>query len=135
MWCVWSSLAFFKCISVTLIIVYPVSFLHNIHGRLLLLCLFENDGIHRMVIEFARDCQSEGSANESVRQIIFRVAQLITSIPDKARAGAPTSLSSPYPFIFSFIGIEFFILLCVHFSNRRSQSIYFQLIPFVNLSY
>ncbi|XP_019175514.1 PREDICTED: telomere length regulation protein TEL2 homolog [Ipomoea nil] len=74
---------------------------HNLNAvcsnaeRLLLLCLFENDGIHQMVIEFARDCQSEGSANESVRHIIFRVAQLITSIPDKARAGAPTSLSSP----------------------------------------
>lgn len=105
------------------------------HGRLLLLCLFENDGVHRMVIEFDRDCQSEGSANESFRQIIFRVAQLITSIPDKARAGAPASLSSPYPFSFSFIGTKCLILLCVPFSNRSSQSVYFQRVPLVKYSY
>ncbi|VFQ62091.1 unnamed protein product [Cuscuta campestris] len=63
--------------------------------RLLLLCLFENDGALRLVIEFDTDCRAKGSTRESVQQNIVRVSQLITSIPDKVRARAPASLSSP----------------------------------------
>ncbi|CAH9066105.1 unnamed protein product [Cuscuta epithymum] len=62
--------------------------------RLLLLCLFENDGLLRIVIEFSSDSRTKGYTHESVQQIIFQVSQLITSIPDKARTRAPTSLSS-----------------------------------------
>ncbi|KAK9278448.1 hypothetical protein L1049_028013 [Liquidambar formosana] len=62
--------------------------------RLLVLCLLENDGIFRMAREFGGSCQSEDFTNERLKSTISRVAQLVASIPDKARSGAPTSLSS-----------------------------------------
>ena len=42
--------------------------------------------------------QSKDSTSEQLKPAVSRVAQIIASIPDKARLGAPTSLSSQYPF-------------------------------------
>lgn len=61
--------------------------------RLLVLCLLENNGVLQMVRDFCGGCQFEDLGQEQLKQVISRVSQLITSIPDKARQGAPTSLS------------------------------------------
>ncbi|KAL2465452.1 embryo defective [Abeliophyllum distichum] len=61
--------------------------------RLLVLCLLENDGVLQMVKKFAGYCHSEDLSHQQREQIISRVAQLVTAIPDKARRGAPISLS------------------------------------------
>ncbi|GER48834.1 hypothetical protein STAS_26027 [Striga asiatica] len=60
---------------------------------LLILCLLENDMILQMAREFCGFRQSENLSCEQLKQSISRVTQLISSIPDKARRGAPTSLS------------------------------------------
>ncbi|KAK4436919.1 Telomere length regulation protein TEL2 [Sesamum alatum] len=62
--------------------------------RLLVLCLLENDLILQMAREFAGGSQFQDLSHEQLKQAISKVSQLITSIPDKARQGAPTSLSS-----------------------------------------
>ncbi|XP_010663036.1 uncharacterized protein LOC100256409 isoform X2 [Vitis vinifera] len=66
--------------------------------RLLVLCLFENDGILQMAREFGSSFQSEDSISERMKPAVSRVAQLMVSIPDKAPLGAPTSLSSHFFF-------------------------------------
>ncbi|XWS51359.1 hypothetical protein CRYUN_Cryun12cG0170100 [Craigia yunnanensis] len=62
--------------------------------RLLVLCLLDNGGVLKMAIEFAVSPQSEDTINESLKSAVSRVAQIVTSIPDKARLKAPPLLSS-----------------------------------------
>ncbi|KAI3688672.1 hypothetical protein L2E82_46425 [Cichorium intybus] len=54
--------------------------------RLVALCLLENDGVLQLTREFSHQPKDKAE--------ISRVAQLITSVPDKARFGASTLLSS-----------------------------------------
>ncbi|XP_051147882.1 uncharacterized protein LOC127263012 [Andrographis paniculata] len=61
--------------------------------RLLVLCLLENDMVLQIAREFASGGQFEDVSHEQLRQTISRISQLITSIPDKARRGAPAALS------------------------------------------
>lgn len=67
-------------------------------NRLLVICLLENDLVCQMTREFAGDCQFEDAGHEQVKKAISASSQLITSIPDKARRGAPASLSPRYPY-------------------------------------
>ncbi|KAF5807033.1 putative telomere length regulation protein [Helianthus annuus] len=60
--------------------------------RLLALCLLENDGVLQLVREFSHQ---PGNNNLERRKFnISKVSQLVTSVPDKARLGASTLLSS-----------------------------------------
>ncbi|KAJ0571205.1 hypothetical protein HanHA300_Chr05g0187661 [Helianthus annuus] len=60
--------------------------------RLLALCLLENDGVLQLVREFSHQ---PGDNNLERRKFnISKVSQLVTSVPDKARLGASTLLSS-----------------------------------------
>ncbi|KAJ0578403.1 putative telomere length regulation protein [Helianthus annuus] len=60
--------------------------------RLLALCLLENDGVLQLVREFS---YQPGNNNLERRKFnISKVSQLVTSVPDKARLGASTLLSS-----------------------------------------
>ncbi|XP_057806839.1 uncharacterized protein LOC131021593 [Salvia miltiorrhiza] len=61
--------------------------------RLLVICLLENDLVRQMTREFSGDCDFEDASHEQVKKSISAASQLITSIPDKARRGAPASLS------------------------------------------
>ncbi|KAK4568904.1 hypothetical protein RGQ29_004357 [Quercus rubra] len=70
---------------------HDVNSVHSNTERLLVLCLLENDGVLHMAREF---WQSKNSLSERLTPVVSRVAQIIASIPDKARLGAPTSLSS-----------------------------------------
>lgn len=63
--------------------------------RLLVLCLFENGGLRKMVLESAIRNQ-DGGFSAGTNQTVLTLAQLIASIPDKARPKAPSSLLSPY---------------------------------------
>ncbi|KAK9119955.1 hypothetical protein Scep_018048 [Stephania cephalantha] len=66
--------------------------------RLLILCLVEKDG----VLEMARELGASPKSGESTKNIaktdntvfISKLAQLVVSIPDKARLNAPAALSS-----------------------------------------
>ncbi|XP_071692455.1 uncharacterized protein [Rutidosis leptorrhynchoides] len=60
--------------------------------RLLALCLLENDGVLELAREFCH--QSDDISLEQHKSAIFKVAQLVTSVPDKARSGASNLLSS-----------------------------------------
>ncbi|XP_023732720.1 uncharacterized protein LOC111880521 [Lactuca sativa] len=60
--------------------------------RLLALCLLENDGVLQLARDFSH--QSKDINLEQHKAAISRVAQLVTSVPDKARLGASTLLSS-----------------------------------------
>ncbi|KAK6148135.1 hypothetical protein DH2020_019047 [Rehmannia glutinosa] len=62
--------------------------------RLVVLCLLENDLVHQMARDFAGFCQFEDLSHEQLKQAISEVSLLITSVPDKARRGAPASLSA-----------------------------------------
>lgn len=63
-------------------------------SRLLVLFLLENAGVLQMAREFGDSRQSEDFTNERFKPVISRLAQTVTSIPDKARFRAPPSLSS-----------------------------------------
>ena len=52
-----------------------------------------------MAVEFAVSPQSEDIINESLKSAMSRVAQIVTSIPDKARLRAPPLISSQYPLL------------------------------------
>ncbi|KAL6182564.1 hypothetical protein ACLB2K_043983 [Fragaria x ananassa] len=58
--------------------------------RLLVLSLLENKGVLQMAREFGGPFRSE----ENLKSTVSRVAQIVASIPDKAKLRAPTSLSS-----------------------------------------
>nr|XP_010912892.1 telomere length regulation protein TEL2 homolog [Elaeis guineensis] len=66
--------------------------------RLLVLCLLENQGVHRIVGEFGLPYSSDEYGDELLKpdmsMFISRVAQLLASIPDKARLEALPALSS-----------------------------------------
>lgn len=71
----------------------------NIFDRLLVLCLLENNGVLQIAREFGGLSTSKGFTDERMKPDISRMAQIVVSIPDKARMNSPTSLSSQYPFI------------------------------------
>ncbi|XP_038986826.1 telomere length regulation protein TEL2 homolog [Phoenix dactylifera] len=66
--------------------------------RLLVLCLLENQGVRRVVGEFGLSYSSDEYGDEllkpDVSMFISRVAQLLASVPDKARLEALPALSS-----------------------------------------
>lgn len=66
--------------------------------RLLVLCLLENQGVCRVVGEFGLPYPSDEYADQppkpDMSTFISRVAQLLASIPDKARLEAVSALSS-----------------------------------------
>ncbi|XP_017258407.1 uncharacterized protein LOC108227646 isoform X1 [Daucus carota subsp. sativus] len=62
--------------------------------RLVALCLLESNGVLQIAREFSGSCSSEGLRDVQRKADISRIAQLVTSIPDKARVEAPKSLSS-----------------------------------------
>ncbi|KAI4304715.1 hypothetical protein MLD38_040190 [Melastoma candidum] len=83
-----------------------IPFLHGNHGpsidskavtlnidRLLKLSLLERNGVLHIAEEFHSGLGTN-SANEKIISVMSKVAQLIASIPDKARARASSSLSS-----------------------------------------
>ncbi|KAK9108368.1 hypothetical protein Syun_024379 [Stephania yunnanensis] len=90
-------------------LVYDSFFLGGPPSRLfrllLILCLVEKDG----VLEMARELGASPKSGESTKNIaktdntvfISKLAQLVVSIPDKARLNAPAALSSQYPQKFS----------------------------------
>ncbi|XP_024976504.1 telomere length regulation protein TEL2 homolog isoform X1 [Cynara cardunculus var. scolymus] len=60
--------------------------------RLLALCLLENDGVLQLAREFSQ--HPENMNLEQHKSAISKVAQLVTSVPDKARLGSSVLLSS-----------------------------------------
>ncbi|KAK7282002.1 hypothetical protein RIF29_10458 [Crotalaria pallida] len=62
--------------------------------RLLVLCLLENNGVLQLAREFAGHPKLKGLTNERIKPAVSRVAQIVASIPDKARMNPLTSLSS-----------------------------------------
>ncbi|XP_068642099.1 uncharacterized protein [Aristolochia californica] len=66
--------------------------------RLLVLCLLDNEGVRNLAYEFGDSYTSRefvsGDFSRNRSASISRVAQLIASIPDKARPKAPVLLSS-----------------------------------------
>ncbi|XP_074344704.1 uncharacterized protein LOC141683837 isoform X2 [Apium graveolens] len=62
--------------------------------RLVVLCLLENNGVLHMAREFSGSCSYESLRDVQLKPDISRIAQLVTSIPDKARVEAPKLLSS-----------------------------------------
>ncbi|KAM3287033.1 telomere length regulation protein TEL2 [Capsicum chacoense] len=66
---------------------------HSNAERLLVLCLLDNMGATQIARELSTYCE-EDLPHEEIKQIISRVVQLLTSIPDKAQAGTPKALSS-----------------------------------------
>ncbi|VAI58130.1 unnamed protein product [Triticum turgidum subsp. durum] len=72
---------------------------HNIFclniERLLVLCLLENKGVGQIVAEFMFfNKHNDGVLNPDRTIFISRVAQLLASVPDKARMGASSALTS-----------------------------------------
>ncbi|CAJ2641735.1 unnamed protein product [Trifolium pratense] len=62
--------------------------------RLLVLCLLENNGVLQIAREFGSPSKSKGFNDEWMKPNVSRIAQVVASIPDKARMNSPTSLSS-----------------------------------------
>ncbi|RDX87738.1 Telomere length regulation protein TEL2-like protein, partial [Mucuna pruriens] len=62
--------------------------------RLLVLCLLENNGVLQLAREFGGSSKLESVTNERIKLDASRVAQIVASIPDKARMNSTTSLSS-----------------------------------------
>ncbi|XP_076881668.1 uncharacterized protein LOC143529850 isoform X1 [Bidens hawaiensis] len=60
--------------------------------RLLAICLLENDGVLQLAREFFH--KPDNINFEQHKSAISKVSQLVTSVPDKARLGASTLLSS-----------------------------------------
>lgn len=70
---------------------HDLNSVHTNTERLLVLCLLENDGVLQMAREF---CKSEDCIGEWSKPTVARLAQIVASVPDKARLRAPISLSS-----------------------------------------
>ncbi|KAL2347000.1 hypothetical protein Fmac_001000 [Flemingia macrophylla] len=66
----------------------------NIYYRLLGLCLLENDGVIQLAREFGGHLKSKSVAHERIKIDVSRVAQIVASVPDKARLNCTTSFSS-----------------------------------------
>ncbi|CAE6075503.1 unnamed protein product [Arabidopsis arenosa] len=62
--------------------------------RLLILCLLENAGVLKITKEISDSYQGENFKNGSLKPLLSRLSQILTSIPDKARLKAPPLLSS-----------------------------------------
>ncbi|KAI9100148.1 hypothetical protein K1719_024366 [Acacia pycnantha] len=62
--------------------------------RLLVLCLIEHKGVLHLAREFGGSYKSIGFTHEQLKADVSRVAQIVASIPDKARMNSLTSLSS-----------------------------------------
>ncbi|XP_010426342.1 PREDICTED: telomere length regulation protein TEL2 homolog [Camelina sativa] len=62
--------------------------------RLLILCLLENAGLIKITKEIGDSYQGDSSRNGSLKSLVTRLSQILTSIPDKARLKAPPLLSS-----------------------------------------
>ncbi|CAN6273357.1 unnamed protein product, partial [Urochloa humidicola] len=58
--------------------------------RLLILCLLDNKGVSQIVVEFTRN--DVPIPDKTI--FVSRVAQLLASVPDKARLGASAALTS-----------------------------------------
>lgn len=67
-----------------------------------------------MAREFGVSFLSNDSTYEWLRPTFSRVAQLLASVPDKARLRAPTSLSSQYPYSLMSKILCWFIYTCIH---------------------
>lgn len=69
--------------------------------RLIVLCLLINKGLQSAIQDFSDLCRLENGEAENLKPdslaFISSVAQLIASIPDKARPKSPDALSSQYP--------------------------------------
>lgn len=61
------------------------------------MCLIEHKGVLQLATEFGGSYKSTGHTSEQLKADVSRVAQIVASIPDKARANSLTSLSSQYP--------------------------------------
>lgn len=70
----------------------------NIYDRLLVLSLLENNGVLHLAREFGCPSKLKGFTNEHIQLAVARLAQIVASIPDKARMNSSASLSSQYPF-------------------------------------
>ncbi|XP_006581886.2 telomere length regulation protein TEL2 homolog [Glycine max] len=62
--------------------------------RLLVLCLLENNGVLQLAREFGGSSKLERVTDVQIKMDVSRVAQVVASIPDKARMNSTTSLSS-----------------------------------------
>nr|TKW40118.1 hypothetical protein SEVIR_1G224900v2 [Setaria viridis] len=63
--------------------------------RLLVLCLLDNKGVSQIVAEFTRSNKHGNDVlNPDKTIVVSRVAQLLASVPDKARLGASAALRS-----------------------------------------
>ncbi|KAK6275985.1 hypothetical protein POUND7_005694 [Theobroma cacao] len=74
--------------------VHDVNTIQSNVERLLVLCLLDNGGVLKMAKEFSISSQLKDIINERLKSAVSRVAQIVTSIPDKARLRAPPLLSS-----------------------------------------
>jgi|SRR5690242_3489132 hypothetical protein len=67
--------------------------------RLLILWLLDNKGVFQIVVDFiCSKKHGEDILSPDKTISVSRVAQLLASVPDKARLGASAALTSPYPF-------------------------------------
>ncbi|ESW09945.1 hypothetical protein PHAVU_009G168800 [Phaseolus vulgaris] len=62
--------------------------------RLLVLCLLENKGVLQLAREFGGSSNLRSATDVQTKMDVSRVAQIVASIPDKARMNSSTSLSS-----------------------------------------
>ncbi|KAL9314031.1 hypothetical protein ACSQ67_019483 [Phaseolus vulgaris] len=62
--------------------------------RLLVLCLLENKGVLQLAREFGGSSKLRSATDVQTKMDVSRVAQIVASIPDKARMNPSTSLSS-----------------------------------------
>lgn len=69
--------------------------------RLIVLCLLINKGVQSAIQDFSDPCRLENDEAENLKPdslaFLSSVAQLIASIPDKARPKSTNALSSQYP--------------------------------------
>lgn len=77
----------------------------SIYYRLLVLCLLENNGALQLAREFGGSSKLKSVTDVQIKMDVSRVAQVVASIPDKARMNSTTSLSSQYP-PFSFLHLD-----------------------------
>lgn len=68
----------------------------NIYNRLLVLCLLENKGVLQLAREFGGSSKLRSVTDVQTKMDVSRVAQIVASIPDKARMNSSSSLSSQY---------------------------------------
>lgn len=66
----------------------------SIYYRLLVLCLLENNGVLQLAREFGGSSKLERVTDVQIKMDVSMVAQIVASIPDKARMNSMASLSS-----------------------------------------